>query len=196
MNIKSGTDPFELFSNWFEQAQKAEINDPDAMALASVDAHGMPSVRMVLLKRWSPKGFVFFTNYESRKARELDAGGKAALCIHWKSLRRQVRATGEIARADAALSDEYFASRGRASRIGAWASAQSRQLGSREELERAVAEMEARYVEDVPRPPHWGGFVIHPVEIEFWQDGKDRLHDRFLFTRDGADDWDIKRLSP
>ena len=196
MNIKSGTDPFELFSNWFEQAQKAEINDPDAMALASVDAHGMPSVRMVLLKRWSPKGFVFFTNYESRKARELDAGGKAALCIHWKSLRRQVRATGKIARADAALSDEYFASRGRASRIGAWASAQSRQLGSREELERAVAEMEARYVEDVPRPPHWGGFVIHPVEIEFWHDGKDRLHDRFLFTRDGADDWDIKRLSP
>ena len=196
MNIKSGTDPFELFSNWFEQAQKAEINDPDAMALASVDAHGMPSVRMVLLKRWSPKGFVFFTNYESRKARELDAGGKAALCIHWKSLRRQVRATGEIARADAALSDEYFASRGRASRIGAWASAQSRQIASREELERAVAEMEARYREDVPRPPHWGGFVIHPVEIEFWQDGKDRLHDRFLFTRNGADDWDIKRLSP
>ena len=196
MNIKSGTDPFELFSSWFEEAQRAEINDPDAMALASVDAHGMPSVRMVLLKRWSPNGFVFFTNYESRKARELEAGGKAALCIHWKSLRRQVRATGEIARADAALSDEYFASRGRASRIGAWASAQSRQIASREELERAVAEMEARYGEDVPRPPHWGGFVIHPVEIEFWQDGKDRLHDRFLFTRDGADDWDIKRLSP
>ena len=196
MNIKSGTDPFELFSSWFEEAQRAEINDPDAMALASVDAHGMPSVRMVLLKRWSPNGFVFFTNYESRKARELEAGGKAALCIHWKSLRRQVRATGEIARADAALSDEYFASRGRASRIGAWASAQSRQIASREELERAVAEMEARYGEDVPRPPHWGGFVIHPVEIEFWQDGKDRLHDRFLFTRDGVDDWDIKRLSP
>jgi pyridoxamine 5'-phosphate oxidase len=196
MNIAAGTDPFSLFQSWYDEAVAAEVNDPDAMALATVDKGGMPSVRMVLLKEWAPDGFVFYTNYESRKSGELDATGKAAFCIHWKSLRRQVRVVGPVSRVDAARSDAYFASRGRGSRIGAWASAQSRPLDSRDSLAAAVAEVEARFPDDVPRPPHWGGFLIAPQEIEFWADGDHRLHDRFRFTLDDAGNWDISRLNP
>ena len=196
MNITAGTDPFSLFQSWYDEAVAAEVNDPDAMAVATVDAGGMPSVRMVLLKEWAADGFVFYTNYESRKSGELDATAKAAFCIHWKSLRRQVRVVGPVSRVDAARSDVYFASRGRGSRIGAWASAQSRPLDSRDSLAAAVAEVEARFPDDVPRPPHWGGFLIEPQEIEFWADGEHRLHDRFRFTPDAAGGWDVSRLNP
>ena len=196
MQIEAGTNPFTLFDSWYKEAVEAEINDPDAIALASVNADGMPSVRMVLLRQWSDEGFFFFTNYESRKAGELLATGKAAFCLHWKSLRRQIRVTGEVSKASAERSDAYFASRGRGSRIGAWASEQSRPLESREALANAVAEVEERFPDEVPRPPHWGGFMIVPQEIEFWADGEHRLHDRFRFTRDGVGGWDIQRLNP
>ena len=196
MEIVAGTDPFGLFQTWFDEAVKAEINDPDAVALASVDADGMPSVRMVLLKEWSPAGFVIYTNYESRKADELLATGKAAFCIHWKSLRRQVRVVGPVSKADPAQSDAYFASRGRGSQIGAWASAQSRPLASRDDLAAQVRAVEDRFPDTVTRPPHWGGFSIDPQEIEFWADGEHRLHDRFKFTADGKAGWDIQRLNP
>ena len=196
MQIEAGTNPFTLVDSWYKEAVEAEINDPDAIALASVNADGMPSVRMVLLRQWSDEGFFFFTNYESRKAGELVATGKAAFCLHWKSLRRQIRVTGEVSKASAERSDAYFASRGRGSRIGAWASEQSRPLESREALATAVAEVEQRFPDDVPRPPHWGGFMIVPQEIEFWADGEHRLHDRFRFTRDGHGGWDIQRLNP
>ncbi|MED5351799.1 MAG: pyridoxamine 5'-phosphate oxidase [Pseudomonadota bacterium] len=196
MQIEAGTNPFTLFDSWYKEAVEAEINDPDAIALASVNADGMPSVRMVLLRQWSDEGFFFFTNYESRKAGELLATGKAAFCLHWKSLRRQIRVTGEVSKASLERSDDYFASRGRGSRIGAWASEQSRPLESREALAKAVAEVEERFPGDVPRPPHWGGFMIVPQEIEFWADGEHRLHDRFRFTSDGKGGWDIQRLNP
>lgn len=196
MEIVAGTDPFGLFQTWFDAAVKAEINDPDAVALASVDADGMPSVRMVLLKQWSPAGFVIYTNYESRKADELLATGKAAFCIHWKSLRRQVRVVGPVSKADPVQSDAYFASRRRGSQIGAWASAQSRPLASRDDLAAHVRAVEDRFPDVVTRPPHWGGFSIDPQEIEFWADGEHRLHDRFKFTADGNAGWDIQRLNP
>ena len=196
MQIEAGTNPFTLFNSWYKEAVEAEINDPDAIALASVNADGMPSVRMVLLRQWSDEGFFFFTNYESRKASEILATGKAAFCLHWKSLRRQIRVTGEVSKASPERSDDYFASRGRGSRIGAWASEQSRPLESREALAKAVAEVEERFPDDVPRPPHWGGFMIVPQEIEFWADGEHRLHDRFRFTPDGKGGWDIQRLNP
>ena len=196
MEIIAGTNPFDLFQTWFDDAVKAEINDPDAVALASVDAEGMPSVRMVLLKEWSPAGFVIYTNYESRKAGELLATGKAAFCMHWKSLLRQVRVVGAVSKADSTQSDAYFASRGRGSQIGAWASAQSRPLASRDDLAAEVRAVEARFPDAVTRPQHWGGFSIDPQEIEFWADGEHRLHDRFKFTVDGNGGWDIQRLNP
>jgi pyridoxamine 5'-phosphate oxidase len=196
MEIEQNTDPFTLFGHWYDDAVKAEINDPDAIALASVADDGMPSVRMVLLKEWSPAGFVFYTNYESRKSGELIATGKAAFCMHWKSLRRQVRVIGAVAKAPAEQSDAYFASRGRGSQIGAWSSAQSQPLASRDDLAASVAATEARFADAVPRPPHWGGFCLVPQEIEFWADGDHRLHDRFRFTRTAADGWDIQRLNP
>ena len=196
MQIEAGTNPFTLFESWYREAVEAEINDPDAIALASVDPSGMPSVRMVLLRQWSDEGFFFFTNYESRKSGELLATGKAAFCLHWKSLRRQIRVTGEVSKASAERSDDYFASRGRGSRIGAWASEQSRPLDSRETLAAAVTAVEERFPDEVPRPPHWGGFMIVPQEIEFWADGEHRLHDRFRFTRDSNGGWDIQRLNP
>lgn len=195
MELAANTDPFALFQTWYDDAVASEINDPDAMAIASVDENGMPSVRMVLLKEWSPDGFVFYTNYESRKSSELLATGKAAFVIHWKSLRRQVRVVGPVTKASAAQSDAYFASRGRGSRIGAWASQQSAPLNSRETLAAEVAAIEARFPDAVPRPPHWGGFCIKPQEIEFWSDGEHRLHDRFRCLADGPH-WDIQRLNP
>ena len=195
MEISAGTDPFELFQTWFDEAVKAEINDPDAIALASVNADGMPSVRMVLLRQWSEEGFLFFTNYQSRKAGELQATGKAAFCVHWKSVRKQVRVTGQVGKATAAQSDAYFNSRGRGSQIGAWASAQSQPLGSRAELMAQVEAHDKKFPDAVTRPPHWGGFCLVPEEIEFWADGEHRLHDRFRFTRADSG-WDIQRLNP
>ena len=195
MEISAGTDPFELFQTWFDEAVTAEINDPDAIALASVNADGMPSVRMVLLRQWSEDGFLFFTNYQSRKSGELLATGKAAFCMHWKSLRKQVRVTGQVGKATAAQSDAYFNSRGRGSQIGAWASAQSQPLGSRTELMAQVEAHDKKFPDAVTRPPHWGGFCLVPEEIEFWADGEHRLHDRFRFTRADSG-WDIQRLNP
>ena len=195
MEISAGTDPFVLFQTWFDEAVTAEINDPDAIALASVNADGMPSVRMVLLRQWSEDGFLFFTNYQSRKSGELLATGKAAFCMHWKSLRKQVRVTGQVGKATAAQSDAYFNSRGRGSQIGAWASAQSQPLGSRAELMAQVEAHDKKFPNAVTRPPHWGGFCLVPEEIEFWADGEHRLHDRFRFTRADSG-WDIQRLNP
>lgn len=190
------TDPFVLFKQWFEEAQETEINDPDAIALASVDKTGMPSVRMVLLKEILPEGFVFYTNYTSRKSGELLATGKAAFVLHWKSLRRQIRVTGLVEQVPADQSDAYFQTRSRGSRIGAWASQQSQPLNSRAELAEAVSRIEDTYSDGVPRPPHWGGFLIRPAEIEFWADGEFRLHDRFRFTQDSDGAWVSQRLYP
>ena len=193
---KLDIDPYQLFDSWFAEAKEAEINDPDAMAIASVDSSGMPSVRMVLLKQILPEGFVFYTNYTSRKSSELLATGKAAFVMHWKSLRRQVRVCGQIEKVPAEQSDAYFNSRPRGSRVGAWASDQSKPLAGRQILQDAVADVEARYGEDIPRPPHWGGFLIRPDEIEFWADGEYRLHDRFRYTKSDDGTWQAQRLYP
>ena len=190
------TDPFLLFNQWFAEAQQSEINDPDAIALASVDADGMPSVRMVLLKEILPEGFVFYTNYTSRKSGELMSTGKAAFVVHWKSLRRQIRVTGSVEQVPDSQSDAYFQTRSRGSRIGAWASQQSKPLQNRGELTAAVRKIEETYPDEVPRPTHWGGFLIRPAEIEFWADGDFRLHDRFRYTKDTGGNWVSQRLYP
>jgi pyridoxamine 5'-phosphate oxidase len=190
------TDPFALFDEWFALARENEINDPDAMAFASADAEGRPSVRMVLLRRVGPEGFGFFTNLDSRKGRELLANPNGALVIHWKSLRRQVRAEGSVEQVSDAEANAYFASRSRESRIGAWASDQSRPLESREAFEGRYGEMQQRFEEqDVPRPPRWSGFRLIPERIEFWSDRPHRLHERRLFTRD-PDGWSEGLLYP
>jgi pyridoxamine 5'-phosphate oxidase len=191
-------EPFTLFAEWFEAASEGEPNDPNAMALATVDGSGLPNVRMVLLKGFDPQGFVFYTNIESDKGRELIAAGKAALGFHWKSLRRQVRARGLVERVSDQEADSYFRSRPRDSRIGAWASQQSRPLESRFALEKAVASYAARYaIGDIPRPPYWSGFRLRPLAMEFWQDRPFRLHDRVRFERQAADEpWSKVRLYP
>ena len=189
-------DPFSVFAAWLEEAEAKEINDPNGVALATVDEDGMPSCRMVLLKGYDERGFVFYTNYESRKGRQLLANPKAALLFHWKSLRRQVRIEGPVAQVSDEEADEYFASRARQSQIGAWASDQSRPLKGRFELEKRVARYAAKHVVGkVPRPPHWSGFRLSPSLIEFWQDGAFRLHDRLEYRRDG-DAWRTERLFP
>ena len=189
-------DPFALFDAWLQEAEAGEPNDPNAMALATVDASGQPSVRMVLLKGHGPDGFVFYTNRESRKAADLAAVPKAGLLFHWKSLRRQIRIDGTVERVGDAESDAYFATRGRDSRLGAWASDQSRPLDTRETFEARFAAMQVRFEgQDVPRPPHWGGYRVVPDRIEFWQDRAHRLHERRLFTRDG-DGWTEGLLYP
>ena len=189
-------EPFRLFAAWMEEAKASEPNDPNAMALATVDAEGLPDVRMVLLKGWDEAGFVFYSNTESAKGRELAAQPKAAVVLHWKSLRRQVRLRGPVTAVSEAEADAYYASRPRDSRIGAWASQQSRPLESRFALEAAVARFAARHaIGDVPRPPYWTGFRIAPAQMEFWQDKPFRLHDRVQFRRAG-DGWTRSRLYP
>eukprot|EP01037_Dinobryon_pediforme_P040451 gene40451-49590_t len=189
-------DPFQLFDTWYAEARTSEINDSNAMALATADADGRPSSRMVLLKGHGPDGFVFYTNRGSRKAGELDANPNAALMFHWKSQRRQVRIEGSVARATDAESDAYFASRGRDSQLGAWASDQSRPLADRATFEARFAEMQAKFDgQDVPRPPFWGGYRVTPSVIEFWQDRAHRLHERRVFTRTG-DSWSEGLLYP
>ncbi len=193
------TEPFALFAAWFADAEAKEPNDPNAMALATVDETGMPNVRMVLLKDAGPEGFVFYTNYESAKGRELLSSGKAALCFHWKSLRRQVRVRGTVQPVTEAEANAYFGTRSRGSRIGAWASQQSRPLEGRFALEAAVARYTARYViGEIPRPAYWSGFRLSPVEMEFWHDRPFRLHDRLVFRRGGgsAEAWETTRLFP
>jgi pyridoxamine 5'-phosphate oxidase len=176
-------DPFSLFAAWMAEAEATELNDPNAMTLATVSAGGAPSARIVLLKGWDAAGFVFYTNTESRKGNEIAANAAVALLFHWKSLRRQIRIEGPAAPVTAADADAYYATRPRVSRLGAWASDQSRPLADRAILESRVAELEQRYPgEDIPRPPHWSGYRVRPERFEFWQDMPFRLHDRRVFT--------------
>ncbi|WP_280949669.1 pyridoxamine 5'-phosphate oxidase [Methylopila sp. 73B] len=190
-------DPFQAFDAWMAEAVAAEINDPNAMALATVDADGLPDVRVVLLNGLDRRGFVFYTNLGSAKGRELTAQPKAAAVFHWKSLRRQIRIRGPVERVTEAEADAYFATRPRLSRIGAWASRQSAPLASRQELEDAVAAFETRFEgEEPPRPPHWTGFRIVPMSIEFWQDMPFRLHDRATFAAQPDGSWTRTRLYP
>jgi len=202
--IFAGDDPFLLAQTWLAEAEAAEPNDPNAIALATVDPDGLPDVRMVLLKEIESHGagqgaFVFYTNYDSAKGQQLAATPKAAFVIHWKSLRRQIRVRGTVTREEGPKAQEYYASRALQSRIGAWASAQSRPLASRNALMVEVAKQGARLGLNPPRPPFWGGFRIDPVQIEFWADGAFRLHDRFRWTRASGDPgavWQVQRLSP
>lgn len=196
-DFTSAEEPFRLFAAWLEDATKSEINDPNGVALATVDQEGMPNVRMVLLKGFDETGFVFYTNFESAKGREILGSMKAAMCFHWKSLRRQVRVRGPVEIVSDAEADAYFASRPRGSRIGAWASKQSRPLESRFALEKAVAEYTARHaIGEIPRPPYWSGFRIVPRTIEFWHDRPFRLHDRLVFSRSDEGAWEKERLYP
>lgn len=193
----AGDDPFQIVRTWLAEATAQEPNDPNAMALSTVDASGLPNVRIVLLKEIEDNAFVFYTNYGSAKSRELESAGKAAFVIHWKSLRRQIRVRGEIEKEDGPKADAYFASRSPASRLGAWASDQSQPLANRAELEAAVEKTRLEQGDNVARPPFWGGFRLTPVEIEFWADGEHRLHDRFRWTRQNVEDkWEIQRLNP
>lgn len=195
-DFTESAEPLRLFAEWLADAGKSELNDPNAVALATVDQDGLPNVRMVLLKGFDEKGFVFYTNFESAKGTELLASMKAAMCFHWKSLRRQVRIRGPVEVVSAEEADAYYASRPRGSRIGAWASKQSRPLESRFALEKAVAEFTARHaIGEIPRPGHWSGFRLMPQEMEFWHDRPFRLHDRMRFeARDGG--WEKTRLYP
>ncbi len=196
----AGKDPFALFQEWMAEAESKEINDPNAVALATVSPDGWPSVRVVLIKGMDKEALHFYTNYTSRKAGELDATGRAGMSIHWKSLRRQIRLVGRVERLADDISDEYYASRPYGSRIGAWASKQSQPRASREDLIAKVSQTEAKYPENPPRPPFWGGYRLIPHEMEFWHDGESRLHDRFCFRLKTPDQpssgWDIQRLYP
>ena len=195
----SPDDPFGLFDSWMADAVQNEVNDPNAMSLATAGEDALPNVRMVLLKGVDARGFVFYTNLKSKKGAEVRSHPQAALCFHWKSLQRQVRARGPVSAVADDEADAYYASRSRESRLGAWASQQSRPLAGRAELDAAYADMQARFVgqDDIPRPPHWSGLRVTPLSIEFWQDGNHRLHDRLVYSRVDPDAaWQTKRLYP
>lgn len=193
----AGDDPFEIARSWLAEAEKSEPNDPNAVALSTVDSDGLPNVRMVLLKEIAADGFIFYTNYNSAKGRELAANPKAAMVLHWKSLRRQIRIRGTVTREEGARADAYYASRSLKSRLGAWASEQSQPLDSRITLMAKVAKITALKGPNPSRPLFWGGFRIAPVEIEFWADGAFRLHDRFVWRRGSPEEtWNIQRLNP
>ena len=195
--IFAGEDPFAIARAWMAEAVRTEPNDPDAVALATVDRDGLPNVRMVLLRQIEAAAFVFYTNYNSRKGQEIAASGKAAFVLHWNSLRRQIRVRGLTSRAEGPQADAYFASRSLKSRLGAWASAQSQPLASRGALMAEVAKVTARHGLAPARPPHWGGIRIVPLEIEFWADGEFRLHDRFRWDRAASEQaWRIQRINP
>ncbi len=195
--IFAGDDPFVIAAAWLREAEPLEPNDPNAIALATVDADGMPNARMVLLKDIEADAFVFYTNYDGRKGQEIAASGKAAFVLHWKSLRRQIRVRGVTSREDGPQADAYYASRSLKSRLGAWASRQSEPLSSREALMGEVAKITLAKGPNPPRPPFWGGIRIHPLEIEFWADGAFRLHDRFRWERGTIDQpWKTIRLNP
>ena len=189
-------DPFAEFARWFAEAQAAQVEEPNAMVLATATPDGHPSARVVLLKGFDPEGLVFFTDYRSRKGAELDANPRAALVLHWAEVERQVRVEGEVTRTSAEESERYYRSRPRGSRLGAWVSHQSRSIGSREVLEAELRDVERRFTGgDVPLPPHWGGYRVRPQCFEFWQGRESRLHDRIRYSREGGS-WRIERLSP
>lgn len=193
----NASEPFDLFAQWLVDAKEKEVNDPNAVALATVDAAGMPDVRMVLLKDFDERGFVFYTNTSSAKGQQLEATGKAALCFHWKSLRRQVRLRGAVAHVSDEEADAYFASRAKDSQIGAWASDQSSPMEGRFEFEKRIAGYAAKYaLGKVPRPPHWTGYRVAPEHIEFWRDRPFRLHDRLVFDAAPGGGWKTSRLYP
>lgn len=198
IDMLSATEPFALFAQWYAEARASEVNDSNAMALATVNAAGQPSVRMVLLKGHGPEGFIFYTNSHSRKGGELTAQPQVALLFHWKSLRRQIRIEGPVTPVDSATADAYFATRSRDSQLGAWASEQSAPLDARATFEARYAEVTQRFDgADVPRPPHWLGYRVTPARVEFWRDGAHRLHERRVFTRDAGDEsWRSGLLYP
>ncbi len=197
MELDKFLDPIKLFEVWFNEAEKKELRDPNAMQLATVSKEGMPSVRTVLLKDIIDGSFVFYTNYESRKSDEIFQTGKGSICFYWKSLNRQVRMVGHITKVDKEISDLYFSRRSKGSRVGAWASMQSRPLDSREQLINRVKEFESKFDSDIPRPEHWGGFALSPIEFEFWQDGEFRLHDRFILKPlKNSKLWEANRYYP
>ena len=198
LSFKDLDNPIDLFVDWFNEAKKTEINDPNALALATVGKNGTPSVRMVLLKDFNKKGFVFYTNLNSQKSNEIKSNPNASMCFHWKSILRQVRITGKLSNVSDEDADNYYNSRSYGSRIGAWASNQSSVIKSRDELLKSIEEFKKKYKNEknIPRPKHWSGWNLNPIEIEFWLDGKDRIHERLRYTRKDDDKWEKDLLSP
>ena len=198
LSFKDLNNPIDLFKEWFNEAKKTEINDPNALTLATVGKNKIPSARMVLLKDFNNDGFVFYTNLNSKKSREIKSNPNASMCFHWKSLLRQVRITGELSNVSDADADNYFYSRSFGSKIGAWASNQSSVLKSRDELQRSIEKIKKKYQneKDIPRPKHWSGWNLTPYEIEFWLDGKDRIHERLIYVKKDNNKWEKKLLSP
>ena len=196
--FKDLNNPIDLFGEWFKEAKKTEINDPNALSLATVGKNGIPSVRMVLLKDFNSDGFVFYTNLNSRKSEEIKSNANASMCFHWKSLLRQVRITGEISKVSDTDADNYYNSRSYGSRIGAWASNQSSILKSRDELLKSIEEFKKKYSNEnnVPRPKHWSGWNLTPYEIEFWLDGENRIHERLCYTKKNNNEWEKNLLNP
>jgi len=196
--FKDLDNPIDLFADWFNEAKKTEINDPNALALATVGENGTPSVRMVLLKDFNENGFIFYTNLNSRKSNEIKSNPNASMCFHWKSLLRQVRIIGELSNVSDADADNYYNTRSYGSRIGAWASNQSSVLKSRDELLKSIEEFKKKYPNEkkIPRPKHWSGWNLNPIEIEFWLDGKDRIHERLCYIKKNNNKWEKNLLSP